>query len=129
MTMSKVLNVVGTRPEVIKLAPVIRRLRRERGFQVRICATGQHRGMLDAMLRVFGLRAHIDLDLMRPGQTPSAVLQRTLRGMDRVLARERPDIVLVQGDTTTALGEALRRWASRRKPRRARSSARPAGSR
>ena len=105
--MLRVLAVVGTRPEVIKMAPVIRRLRRERGLAVRLCVTAQHRRLLDDMLRVFALKPHADLDLMQARQTPSAVLRRVLRGMDRVLARQRPDLVLVQGDTTTALGAAL----------------------
>jgi len=105
--MLRVLAVVGTRPEVIKLAPVLNRLRRERNVAVRLCVTAQHRGLLDGMLRVFGLQPHADLDLMRARQTPGEVLRRTLRGLDRVLARQRPDLVLVQGDTTTALGAAL----------------------
>lgn len=105
--MIKVLAVVGTRPEAIKMAPVIRRLRGERGFQVRLCATAQHRGLLDSMLRTFGLEPDADLDVMRAGQSPSEVLERTLAGMGRVLSRERPDLVLVQGDTTTSLGAAL----------------------
>ncbi|MDD5627669.1 MAG: UDP-N-acetylglucosamine 2-epimerase, partial [Elusimicrobia bacterium] len=103
----RVLAVVGTRPEAVKMAPVVRRLRRERGLKVRLCATAQHRRLLDDMLRDFALRPQADLDLMRPRQTPGEVLRRVLRGMDRVLARQRPDLVLVQGDTTTALGAAL----------------------
>jgi UDP-N-acetylglucosamine 2-epimerase (non-hydrolysing) len=105
--MLRVLAVVGTRPEVIKLAPVLNRLRREQDVAVRLCVTAQHRGLLDDMLRVFGLKPHADLDMMRARQTPGEVLRRTLRGLDRVLDRQRPDIVLVQGDTTTALGAAL----------------------
>jgi len=105
--MVRLLAVVGTRPEAVKMAPVIRRLRWERGFRVRICVTAQHRGMLDAMLRVFNLRPHTDMNLMRADQAPGAVLRRVLRGMERVLAREKPDLVLVQGDTTAALGAAL----------------------
>ncbi|MBI5241960.1 MAG: UDP-N-acetylglucosamine 2-epimerase (non-hydrolyzing) [Elusimicrobia bacterium] len=103
----RVLAVAGTRPEVIKLAPVLARLRREPGVRVRLCVTAQHRRLLDDMLKVFGLKPHADLDLMRPRQTPAQVLRRTLRGMGRALARPRPDLVLVQGDTTTALGAAL----------------------
>lgn len=103
----RVLAVAGTRPEVIKLAPVLERLRRERGVRVRLCVTAQHRRLLDDTLKVFGLKPHADLDLMRARQTPAQVLRRTLRGMSRVLAGQRPDLVLVQGDTTTALGAAL----------------------
>ena len=105
--MLKVLAAVGTRPEAIKLGPLLLRLRQERGLQVRICATAQHRDLLDAALRVFGLAPHADLDLMRAGQAPGQVLRRVLGGMDRVLREQRPGLVLVQGDTTTALGAAL----------------------
>jgi UDP-N-acetylglucosamine 2-epimerase len=105
--MLRVLAVVGTRPEVIKMAPVIRSLRRERGLKVSLCVTAQHRGLLDDTLRVFALKPHADLDLMQARQTPNEVLSRVLRGMDQLLSRQRPDLVLVQGDTTTALGAAL----------------------
>lgn len=107
MSAFKILVVLGTRPEAIKLAPVIRRLRREPGFRIRICATSQHRDMLAAMLRTFGLRPDHDLDIMRPGQRPDQVLRRVMAGLDPVLAREKPELVLVQGDTTTALAAAL----------------------
>ncbi|OGR88256.1 MAG: UDP-N-acetylglucosamine 2-epimerase [Elusimicrobia bacterium RIFCSPHIGHO2_02_FULL_57_9] len=103
----KIMVVMGTRPEAIKLAPVIFALRRQSGFRVSICATAQHRDMLDLMLRTFSLKPHIDLNLMRPGQTPNEVLQRVIQGMDKVLEKTQPDLVLVQGDTTTVLGAAL----------------------
>lgn len=105
--MLRVLAVAGTRPEVVKLAPVLARLRREPRVRASLCVTAQHRRLLDDTLRVFGLKPAADLDLMRPRQTPAQVLRRTLRGMARVLSRRRPDLVLVQGDTTTALGAAL----------------------
>jgi UDP-N-acetylglucosamine 2-epimerase (non-hydrolysing) len=103
----KLLVVVGTRPEAIKMAPVIRRLRREASAQVVVCATAQHREMLDQVFSLFGISPEIDLDLMRPDQTPNALAARVLSGLDDVLARETPDWLLVQGDTTTAMASAL----------------------
>lgn len=103
----KLLVVVGTRPEAIKMAPVIRRLQREPGARVVVCATAQHREMLDQVFALFGLTPDIDLDLMRPNQTINALAARVLAGLDDVLAREAPDWLLVQGDTTTAMTAAL----------------------
>ncbi|MBI3551217.1 MAG: UDP-N-acetylglucosamine 2-epimerase (non-hydrolyzing) [Elusimicrobia bacterium] len=104
---AKLLVVAGTRPEAIKLAPVIAALRRLKGLSVRVCATAQHRELLDGMLDAFGIRPDIDLDLMRPRQSPGEVLRRCRKALAPVLARERPDLVIVQGDTTSALGAAL----------------------
>jgi UDP-N-acetylglucosamine 2-epimerase (non-hydrolysing) len=104
----KVLVVAGTRPEAVKLAPVLRRLRREPSrFRVRFCVTGQHRELLDEMLAELKLEPDHDLNLMRRGQSPGEVLPRVVAGVEKVLERERPDLVLVQGDTTSALGAAL----------------------
>ena len=103
----EVLAVVGTRPEAIKTAPVVRLLRASRDFRVRLLATGQHRELLASALAAFGLRPDRDLRLMRPGQTQSALLAGVLAGVDADLARRTPDLVLVQGDTTSALGAAL----------------------
>ena len=104
----RILVVVGTRPEAIKLAPVVRRLRREPDrFEVRLCATAQHREMLDSVLSVFELAPDVDLDLMRPGQSPNEVASRVFAALDPLLAREAPDWLLVQGDTTTALCSAV----------------------
>ena len=105
--MIKVLCAIGTRPEAIKMAPVISALMKRRGCVVRICVTAQHREMLDQVLRLFGLRPHIDLDVMRPNQGLAATTNRILAGMDRVLMRERPDWVVVHGDTTTAMTSGL----------------------
>lgn len=103
----KVLVVMGTRPEAIKLAPVVRALRRRRIFAVRVCATAQHRELLDEALAAFSLRPDVDLDLMRTGQSHADVLRRARKAVARVLRRERPDLVVMQGDTTTALAAAL----------------------
>jgi len=104
----KVLFIFGTRPEAIKLSPVLLQMReRPAEFSVRVCVTGQHRGMLDQVLTAFGVAPDRDLDVMRPSQTLSETTARILLQLEPVLRDERPDIVIVQGDTTTTLGAAL----------------------
>jgi UDP-N-acetylglucosamine 2-epimerase (non-hydrolysing) len=103
----KVLTVFGTRPEAIKLAPVIKELEKSRVIDSRVCVTAQHREMLDQVLQLFGIECDWDLDLMRKGQSLFDVTARALRSLRRVLEREKPDIVLVQGDTTTAFAASL----------------------
>jgi len=105
----RLLAVLGTRPEVIKLAPVLRAFRKRPGIRVRLCVTAQHRGLLDQAMRVFGLRGDHDLGLMRPGQDPGALAARLLKAVRPVLEAERPDLLMVQGDTTTAAAAA---WAA-----------------
>lgn len=102
-----VLVVFGTRPEAIKLAPLVRELRRHPQFRTRVCATAQHRQMLDQVLRLFDITPEYDLHVMRPGQSLEDVTSRVLTGMRDVLAKERPDMVLVQGDTTTTFATSL----------------------
>lgn len=99
--------VLGTRPEAIKLAPIELLLRAHPTLNGIVCVTGQHRQMLDQVLAVFDMPVHTDLALMREGQTPSEVLVRCITGVDGWLAATKPDLVLVQGDTTTALAAAL----------------------
>lgn len=100
--------VVGTRPEAIKLAPVFRAFRRApRLLSSSLVVTGQHREMVDSVLGVFGLEPDHDLDLMRPDQSPSDILARGLLRMPELFRSDRPDLVLVQGDTTTCLMAAL----------------------
>ncbi|MEO8350063.1 MAG: UDP-N-acetylglucosamine 2-epimerase (non-hydrolyzing) [Acidobacteriota bacterium] len=104
----RILIVVGTRPEAVKLAPVIRRLRRQpERFRTVVCATAQHREMLDQVLDLFEIRPDVDLDLMRADQTPNELAARDLAALDRVLADHPADWLLVQGDTTTALCAAV----------------------
>jgi len=103
----KVLVVFGTRPEAIKLSPVVLELRSRTQFQVRVCATAQHRQLLDQVLDAFGIAPDYDLNLMRPDQTLAEATARILAALEPVLASERPDLVLVQGDTTTTLCGAL----------------------
>jgi len=110
----RVLTVVGTRPEAIKMAPVIARLReRPDAARTWVCATGQHREMLRQALGVFGIEPDVDLDLMQPGQTPSQVASRLLAAIEPVLNELRPDWVLVQGDTTTVLAAAIAAYHAR----------------
>jgi UDP-N-acetylglucosamine 2-epimerase (non-hydrolysing) len=106
--MIKVLTVFGTRPEAIKLAPVIRELeQRPDSFESRVCVTGQHRELLDQMLDLFGIRPDHDLAVMTHDQSPTDVTLGVLAGLRHVLAREGPDWVLVQGDTTTTMAGGL----------------------
>lgn len=105
----KVLTVLGTRPEAIKLAPMLRELERRAGEGIRsmLCVSGQHRQMLDQVIRLFGLRPDFDLAVMTADQTPTTAAAAILGGLDPILRRERPDWVLVQGDTTTVAAAAL----------------------
>lgn len=103
-----VMCAVGTRPEAVKMAPVIARLGREAGrIDVRVLAVAQHRGLLDQALGDFGITPDHDLDLMRPDQGLADLTARALVAIDGHLGRERPDLVLAQGDTTTVLATAL----------------------
>jgi UDP-N-acetylglucosamine 2-epimerase (non-hydrolysing) len=104
----RILTVFGTRPEVIKLAPVIHALKR-RGLDVILCASGQHREMLDQMLAVFSLRPDFDLNVMQANQTPLGVASRIFEELGPVLERTRPDWLVVQGDTTTVFAAS---WTS-----------------
>jgi UDP-N-acetylglucosamine 2-epimerase (non-hydrolysing) len=106
-TCVKILSVFGTRPEVIKMAPVLRALAREPGVESIACATGQHRELLDQTAAELGVRPDIDLALMRPDQTPNQVVATAVAALDTVMAREAPDRVLVHGDTTTAMAAAV----------------------
>lgn len=103
----KLLFVFGTRPEAIKLAPVIKAFQSDSGFNVRIAITAQHREMLDQVLDFFNLRPDHDLDLMRANQTLFDITSEGLKLLERVLEIEHPDLVVVQGDTTTAFVGAL----------------------
>jgi UDP-N-acetylglucosamine 2-epimerase (non-hydrolysing) len=99
--------VFGTRPEAIKLAPVILALRQDPRFACRVCVTAQHREMLDQVLEVFGIEPDADLDLMEPDQTLAGLTARAIAAIDGCLAGATPDLVLVQGDTTTTFCAAL----------------------
>jgi UDP-N-acetylglucosamine 2-epimerase (non-hydrolysing) len=103
----KILCVMGTRPEAIKMAPVILALKKEPWAEVRVLATAQHRQMLDQVNLFFGIGPDIDLDLMRPNQPLATLTARLLVELDVVLQAEKPDVVLVQGDTSTVMAVAL----------------------
>jgi UDP-N-acetylglucosamine 2-epimerase len=103
----KVLTVFGTRPEAIKLAPVVQALQREPDVSQITCVTGQHRQMLDQVLDIFGLQPDHDLDIMKSGQDLSYVTGAVLEGVTRVLRMEQPDWLVVQGDTSSAFAAAL----------------------
>ncbi|MGQ9656537.1 MAG: non-hydrolyzing UDP-N-acetylglucosamine 2-epimerase [Fimbriimonadales bacterium] len=102
-----VVAVCGTRPDAIKMAPVVRALREDPAFTVRLVATGQHREMLDQVLRLFDLTPDVDLNIMTPHQTLTAMTVRMLEGLDKVLRETPADVVLAQGDTTTTFVAAL----------------------
>lgn len=103
----KILIVFGTRPEAIKMAPLVHALKADTRLQTVVCVTAQHREMLDQVLQIFEITPDIDLNLMRPGQDLSDVTSGVLLGMRQVLKDEQPDAVLVHGDTTTALASAM----------------------
>ncbi len=99
--------IFGTRPEAIKLAPVVLALREASGFECRVCVTGQHRQMLDQVLAAFAITPDVDLNLMEPNQTLARLTARSIEAIDLYLTADHPDMVLVQGDTTTVLCAAL----------------------
>ena len=103
----KVLSIFGTRPEAIKMAPLVTAMQQEPRIQSVVCVTGQHREMLDQVLALFDLRAQHDLDIMVPNQTLNGLYARLISRVDSVLEAEQPDCVLVHGDTSTASACAL----------------------
>jgi UDP-N-acetylglucosamine 2-epimerase (non-hydrolysing) len=107
VTLKKVLVIFGTRPEAIKMAPVVLRLKEAAAFQVKVAVTAQHRQMLDQVLDIFKIQPDFDLDIMSPDQDLFDITSRALLGLKEVLRQEKPDLVLVHGDTTTTLVAAL----------------------
>jgi len=103
----RILTVFGTRPEAIKLFPLIHALEADARFDSRVCISAQHRSMLDQVLEIAAIVPHHDLDLMRPNQTLDGLTAAALEGVGRVLDEERPDWVVVQGDTTTVMAAAI----------------------
>ena len=104
---AKILVVFGTRPEAIKLFPVVAALKADPRFECRVCVSAQHRGMLDQVLEIAGIVPDHDLDVMKPDQTLDALTANLLTGLGRVMDAEKPDRVIVQGDTATAMSGAL----------------------
>lgn len=107
MKQIKVMSVFGTRPEAIKMAPLVLELKNRPEFESLVCVTAQHRQMLDGVLDCFHIKPDFDLDIMQSGQTLSDITSRVLSGLGEVLRQEAPDIVLVHGDTTTTFAGAL----------------------
>ena len=105
--MIKVMTVFGTRPEAIKMAPLIKELKSRKEIETIVCVTAQHRQMLDQVLDAFDIKPDYDLDIMQQGQTLGDVTTRALNGLEKVIKEVTPDIVLVHGDTTTTLAGAL----------------------
>ena len=102
----KVMPIYGTRPEAIKVAPIVKALQADERFECVVTVTGQHREMLDQVNELFGIVPDHDLNIIQPRQTLNGVFARTLDGLDAVLEQERPDAVVVQGDTTTSTAGA-----------------------
>lgn len=111
----KVLTVFGTRPEAIKMAPVVKALSGDSIFEIKVCVTAQHRQMLDQVLEIFDIRPDFDLNLMKPGQDLSDITSNVLLGLRDVYKAWTPDIVLVHGDTTTTLAASLSAYYARLK--------------
>ena len=105
--MKKILVVFGTRPEAIKMCPLVKKLKKEKCFQTLVCVTGQHRELLKQVLDAFAIIPNYDLDIMQAKQSLYDVTEGVLKGMKEVLYKEKPDLVLVHGDTTTSLAAAI----------------------
>jgi len=103
----KIMCVFGTRPEAIKMSPVISALQREKGIDLKVCVSAQHRHMLDQVLDIFGIKSDYDLNIMEEGQSLYHITSTCLMRLKKVLRKERPDMVLVHGDTTTTFASAL----------------------
>ncbi|WP_081496383.1 non-hydrolyzing UDP-N-acetylglucosamine 2-epimerase [Herbaspirillum sp. YR522] len=109
----KVLSVFGTRPEAIKMAPVVRQLKADPRIEASVCVTGQQRQMLDQVLQAFDIVPEFDLDIMQPGQSLTDITTRIMQAMAPVLERHRPDLVLVHGDTSTTFATSLAAYYQR----------------
>ena len=103
----KVMSVFGTRPEAIKMAPLVKELERREEIESYVCLTGQHREMLDSVMEIFALKADFDLNIMEKRQTLSTITTKTLLGMEKVFEENKPDLILVHGDTSTTFAGAL----------------------
>ena len=105
--MKRVLSIFGTRPEAIKMAPVVKELESRSDVESIVCVTAQHRDMLDQVLDIFQIKPKYDLNIMKPNQTLTHITAEVLRGIEEIIIKERPDLVLVHGDTTTSMAGAL----------------------
>ena len=105
--MIKVMSIFGTRPEAIKMAPLVKELEKRKEIESIVCVTAQHREMLDQVLETFDIKPDYDLNIMKSGQTLGDITTRALTGLEKVIKECKPDIVLVHGDTTTTFAGAL----------------------
>lgn len=103
----RIMSVFGTRPEAIKMAPLVLELKKRAGIESVCCVTGQHREMLDSVMDIFGLKADYDLNIMEPRQTLTTITTKALLGMEQVISQASPDLILVHGDTSTTFAGAL----------------------
>lgn len=103
----KVLTVFGTRPEAVKMAPIVKALNKNDNIEQIVCVTAQHREMLDQVLSIFDITPDYDLNIFKPGQTLTEVTTRSLKGLEEIVLKTNPDVILVQGDTTTVFAGAL----------------------
>ncbi|MDK8897573.1 UDP-N-acetylglucosamine 2-epimerase (non-hydrolyzing) [Corynebacterium sp. MSK004] len=107
MSLPKIMTVYGTRPEAIKVAPIITALEKDERFESIAVSTGQHREMLEQVNTMFGIKPKLDLHLMKPGQGLNEIVSRALMGLDEIIDAEQPDVIISQGDTSTAMAAAL----------------------
>lgn len=107
MSKPKIMTVYGTRPEAIKVAPVIKALEKDERFESVAVSTGQHKEMLEQVNTMFGIEPKLDLHLMKPGQGLNEIVSRALMGLDEIIDAEQPDVIISQGDTSTAMAAAL----------------------
>ena len=107
MSRPKIMTIYGTRPEAIKVAPIITALDRDERFESIAVSTGQHREMLEQVNTMFGIEPKLDLHLMVPGQGLNQIVSRALVGLDEIIDAEKPDVIIAQGDTSTAMAAAL----------------------
>ncbi|MBC8062645.1 MAG: UDP-N-acetylglucosamine 2-epimerase (non-hydrolyzing) [Clostridiaceae bacterium] len=107
MNKIKVITIFGTRPEAIKMAPLVKELQNRENIQVKVCVTAQHREMLDQVLTLFQIVPEFDLDIMKKKQSLTGITTRIIRGLDELFEVEKPDLILVHGDTTTTFAGAL----------------------
>ncbi|TRX54718.1 non-hydrolyzing UDP-N-acetylglucosamine 2-epimerase [Corynebacterium guaraldiae] len=107
MSKPKIMTVYGTRPEAIKVAPVIKALEKDERFESVAVSTGQHKEMLEQVNTMFGIEPKLDLHLMKPGQGLNEIVSRALMGLDEIIDAEKPDVIISQGDTSTAMAAAL----------------------
>jgi len=103
----KVMSIFGIRPEASKMAPIIKAMEKDENIESIVCVTAQHREMLDMVLNIFDVKPDYDLDIMKAGQTLADITVRCIRGLEEVMLKEKPDLVLVHGDPTTALAASL----------------------